>query len=113
MIPRIGARQRSENPAQYLGLHPDAIIARTADFALVLASGGPFKGTPREWGIRQRRDRGWPGDGGPVGPVTVELARVRACKDAVVLTARGNVTRWMENTAGMRGSSTRPVTGSA
>jgi pyruvate/2-oxoglutarate dehydrogenase complex dihydrolipoamide dehydrogenase (E3) component len=35
------------------------------------------------------------------GPVTVDAARVRARKDAVVQTARGNVTRWMENTAGI------------
>lgn len=35
------------------------------------------------------------------GPVTVDAARVRARKDAVVLTARGNVTRWMESTDGI------------
>jgi pyruvate/2-oxoglutarate dehydrogenase complex dihydrolipoamide dehydrogenase (E3) component len=35
------------------------------------------------------------------GPLTVDVARVRARKDAVVMTARGNVTRWMENTAGI------------
>ena len=35
------------------------------------------------------------------GPVTVDAVRVRARKDAVVLTARTNVTRWMENTAGI------------
>jgi pyruvate/2-oxoglutarate dehydrogenase complex dihydrolipoamide dehydrogenase (E3) component len=35
------------------------------------------------------------------GPVKVDVARVRARKDAVVLTARSNVTRWMENTAGI------------
>jgi pyruvate/2-oxoglutarate dehydrogenase complex dihydrolipoamide dehydrogenase (E3) component len=35
------------------------------------------------------------------GPVTVDAVRVRARKDAVVLTSRGNVTRWMENTAGI------------
>ncbi len=35
------------------------------------------------------------------GPVSVDAARVRARKDAVVQTARGNVTRWMENTAGI------------
>ncbi len=35
------------------------------------------------------------------GPVTVDAARVRARKDAVVQAARGNVTRWMENTAGI------------
>ncbi len=35
------------------------------------------------------------------GPVSVDVARVRARKDTVVLTARGNVTRWMENTPGI------------
>lgn len=35
------------------------------------------------------------------GPVTVDAARVRPRKDAVVLKARGSVTRWMENTAGI------------
>lgn len=35
------------------------------------------------------------------GPVTIDAARVRARKDVVVQTARGNVTRWMENTAGI------------
>lgn len=35
------------------------------------------------------------------GPVTVDVARVRARKDAVVLAARGNVTRWMADTPGI------------
>lgn len=35
------------------------------------------------------------------GPVAVDIARVRARKDCVVLTARGNVTRWMKNTKGI------------
>ena len=35
------------------------------------------------------------------GPVSLDVARVRARKDAVVQTARGNVTRWMENTPGI------------
>jgi pyruvate/2-oxoglutarate dehydrogenase complex dihydrolipoamide dehydrogenase (E3) component len=35
------------------------------------------------------------------GPVAVDAARVRARKDAVVEAARANVTRWMENTAGI------------
>ena len=35
------------------------------------------------------------------GPVTVDAVRVRARKDAVVQTARDNVTRWMESTAGI------------
>ena len=35
------------------------------------------------------------------GPVAVDMARVRARKETVVQTARGNVTRWMENTPGI------------
>ena len=35
------------------------------------------------------------------GTVTVDATRVRARKDAVVLAARENVTRWMETTAGI------------
>ena len=35
------------------------------------------------------------------GPVTVDATRVRARKDAVVQAARANLTRWMENTAGI------------
>lgn len=35
------------------------------------------------------------------GPVTVDVSRVRARKDAVVLSARGNVARWMANTPGI------------
>lgn len=35
------------------------------------------------------------------GPVAIDVARVRARKDVVVQTARGNVTRWMENTTGI------------
>jgi pyruvate/2-oxoglutarate dehydrogenase complex dihydrolipoamide dehydrogenase (E3) component len=35
------------------------------------------------------------------GAVSVDMPRVRARKDEVVMTARGNLTRWMENTAGV------------
>jgi pyruvate/2-oxoglutarate dehydrogenase complex dihydrolipoamide dehydrogenase (E3) component len=35
------------------------------------------------------------------GPVGIDMARVRARKDEVVTTARGNIERWMANTAGI------------
>ncbi|MFN0113540.1 MAG: FAD-containing oxidoreductase [Paracoccaceae bacterium] len=35
------------------------------------------------------------------GPVSIDMARVRARKDEVVTTARGNIERWMANTAGI------------